>query len=112
VRHSKGVALLDQVAGVGAVHVVHRYPEPAVELATVVHPDDVGMPQRRGELGLARESGAELVVVRGIHGQDLEGIQSRQPRMLGEIDLSHSASAEQPLNGEAGENVTVVERHA
>jgi hypothetical protein len=69
------------------------------------------MPQRGGELGLASEPGPKLLVVRRGHGQYLESVETGQTRMLGEIDLSHASNAEQPLNGEAGENVTVVERH-
>jgi hypothetical protein len=76
-----------------------------------MHPDDVGMPQRGGELGLTGEPGPELLVVRRIHRQDLESVKTRQAGMLGEIDLSHASNPEQPLNVKAGENVTVVERH-
>ena len=42
---SRRVLFAQQRRGVGAVDVVHRDPQLAVELAAVVHPDDVRMPQ-------------------------------------------------------------------
>jgi hypothetical protein len=36
---------------------------------------------------------------------------TRQARMLGEVNLTHTTSAEQALNNVASEDVTVVERH-
>lgn len=98
--------LLDQVLGVGALDVVHRDPQPAVELAPVVHADDVRMPQRCGQLRLAVEPGAELLIARGAHREDLECIQTGKARMLGQVDLAHATGAQEPLNGVPGKDVT------
>ena len=109
--HPRRVALLEQVAGVGAVDEVHRDPQAAVELAPVVHTHEVWMPQSRCQLSLADEPCPEFLIVGGVGGQDLECIQTGQAGMLDEINLTHPTGAEEPLNGVTGENVTVVERH-
>jgi NAD(P)H-dependent flavin oxidoreductase YrpB (nitropropane dioxygenase family) len=63
-RHPARVAIAHQVGGVGAVDVVHGDPQLAVNLATVVHADNVGMPQCRGQVGLALESGTVIGIRR------------------------------------------------
>ena len=60
--HPLAVALLDQVRRVGALDVVHRDPQLALELAAVVHRDDVRMPQRGGQVGFPVESLPEFAV--------------------------------------------------
>src|ERR1700754_1195076 len=109
--HAARVLLSDQMSRVSAIHVVHRDPEPAVELATIENANDMWVPQRRGQFGLAVESRPEFVVVRRGRRQDLERVLPRQPRVLGEVDLTHTTGSEQPLNDVASENLTVVERH-
>jgi hypothetical protein len=63
--HAAAVPLANQPTCVGAIDVVHRDPEPAVELATIENANNMGMPQGRGQFGLAGESRPELVVGRG-----------------------------------------------
>ena len=63
-RHAARVALPNQSTCVSAVHVVHRDPEPAVELTTIENADDMGVPQRRCQFGLANESRPKLLVGR------------------------------------------------
>ncbi|OMC46024.1 hypothetical protein A5745_13630 [Mycobacterium sp. IS-2888] len=60
--HAARVPLPNQSTCVGAVHVVHRDPEPAVELTTIENADDMWVPQRRSQFGLAIESRAKLLV--------------------------------------------------
>ena len=62
--HAARVALPNQLTCVGAVHVVHRDPEPAVELTTIENADDMWVPQRRCQFGFAIESRPKLVVGR------------------------------------------------
>ena len=62
--HAIGIALAQQPARVGALYVVHRNPDLALEFATVVHTDDVGMPQRGDDIGLAVEPLPILIVRR------------------------------------------------
>ena len=107
-RHAARVALSNQSTCVSAIHVVHRDPEPAVELTAIENADDMWVPQRRGQFGLANESRPKLLVGRWAQGQDLERVLTRQTRMLGEVNLAHTTSAEQPLNHVAGEDLTVV----
>ena len=63
-RHAARVALSNQSTRVGAVHVVHRDPEPAVELTAIENADDVWVPQRRRQFSLANESRPKLLVGR------------------------------------------------
>ncbi|MDT5085248.1 MAG: hypothetical protein QOH54_2536 [Mycobacterium sp.] len=44
--HARWIAFPDEAGGIGAVHVVHRDPDLSVELAAIVDPHDVWMPQR------------------------------------------------------------------
>src|ERR1700739_2224974 len=96
--HAARATLSNQSTSVSAVHVVHRDPEPAVELTTIENADDMWVPQRRCQFGFANESCAELLVGGGGQGQDLQGVVTRQTRMLGEVNLTHTASAEQALD--------------
>ena len=109
--HPVRVALPQQPRRVGAVDIVHRDPELALEVAAIVHTDDVRMPQRGRDVGLAVEPLAILVVRRHRRGQYLERIAPRQPRMLGQIDLTHAAGAEHPDDGVPGERRTIGQRH-
>jgi hypothetical protein len=53
--HAGGIAS-EQPGSVDALDVVHRDPERAVVFAPVVHADDMGRPQRGGEVGFAGEA--------------------------------------------------------
>ena len=92
--HSARVGLFDQPACVDAIHVVHRDPQPALVLTTIENADDMWVSERRGRFGLSNEPRAELRVRRRGGGQDLERVVTRQPRMLGEVDLTHPSGAE------------------
>ena len=63
-RHATWVAVSNQSTCVSAVHVVHRDPELAVVLATIENADDMWMPERSGQFGLANESRPKLLVGR------------------------------------------------
>ena len=102
-RHPVGITVVQQAAGVGAVDVVHGDPQLAVGLAPVVHADDVRMPQRRSDVGLAVEPLAVLGVRRHLGPQHLQRVVAGQARMLDEVDLTHAARAEAPDDGVAGE---------
>jgi hypothetical protein len=60
--HAVRVALPNQSTCVSAVHIVHRDPEPAVELTTIENADDMWVPQRRCQFGFANESRTKLLV--------------------------------------------------
>src|ERR1700751_5221769 len=60
--HAARVVLPNQSTCVSAVYVVHRDPEPAVELTTIENADDMGVPQCRSQFGFAIESCAKLLV--------------------------------------------------
>jgi hypothetical protein len=59
---SKMLAGLTLRCCVDALDVVHCDPQVAIELAAIMHPDDVRVPQRRGEIRFAVESLAEVAV--------------------------------------------------
>jgi hypothetical protein len=80
----------------------------AVVFASVVDAHDVRMPQVGCQVGLAVESGAVLRVGRHVCREHLQRIATRQPRMLGQIDLAHASRAEQAHDSETGENRTVI----
>ena len=104
--HAVRVAVAKQFARVRAVHVVHRDPDLAVHVAAVVYPDDVRVPQRRGDVGFAVEPLPVLVVGADVAGQHLEGIAAGQTWVLGEVDLAHASGAEKPHDGVAREGLT------
>ena len=103
VGHAAMEAVPHQPGGVGALDVVHRDPQVTVELAAVVHRDDVRMPQRGGQIGFAIESFAEFLVGRRPFAQDLQRVTARQPGMLGEVNVGHPAGPQWPQDGVAGE---------
>jgi hypothetical protein len=109
--HAVRVAVLEHLRGVGAVDVVHRDPQPAFELTAIVQAHDVGMPQRRGELGFPVEPDTEFGAGRDGLPKYLQGIEPRQARVLDEIDLAHSPRAEQAPDGVPGERCSVLQRH-
>lgn len=62
--HTARETLANQSTCVSAIHVVHRDPEPAVELTAIENSDDMRVPQRRRQFGLANESRSKLLVGR------------------------------------------------
>ena len=95
-RHARGITLPDQPPGVGAVDEVHRDPQLAVDLAAVVHADDVRVEEGRREVRLAVEALTELRIRRDLGGQDLHRVAARQSGVLGQIDLTHSPRPQRP----------------
>jgi hypothetical protein len=61
-RHPSWVAITNELCSIGAVDVVHRYPQLIVVLASVMHPNDVRMEQRRRQVCFPEESLTELDV--------------------------------------------------
>ena len=110
-RHAERIALSNQSTCVSTVYVFHRDPEPTVGLTAIENPNDMGVPERRGQFGLANESRPKLLVGRRGRRQDLQRVLTRQPRMLDEVNLTHPTGAEQPLDHVAGEFLTGVQRH-
>lgn len=109
-RHALGVALLDQPRRIGALDIVHRDPQMPVEGAAVVDADDVGMPQRRREIGLPIEPFAELGIGRHRLGEDFDHVAARQPGMQRQVDLGHATGAQLPQDRVAGERRTIPHR--
>ncbi len=80
--HSSGISVGEKSRRVLTVDKVHGDPQMALGLPPVVHADDVRMPKRGRQVGLAIESAAVLRVGGHVCGEDLEGIPTRQARML------------------------------
>ena len=98
-RHPGRVAVFDQLCGVGAVDVVHGDPELTIELAAIMHRDDVRVPQRGGQVGFALKPLTEVAVRCYRFGEDFQSIVAWQPGMLSEIDLGHPARTQRPQDG-------------
>ena len=111
-RHAVRVLLLQQARRIGALDVVHRDPQLALELAAVVDADDVRVPQRRGDVGLAVEPLAVLRVVGERGRQHLERVITRQSWVLGQIDLAHPPGTQVPQDRVARETLAIGQRHA
>src|SRR3954452_14478621 len=109
--HPVWIALPQQARRVGAVHIIHRDPQLAIEVATIVHADDMWMPQRGRDVGFAVEPLPILAVRRHRLGQYLQRVAAGQPRMLGQIDLTHATRAEHPHDGVTSEGRTIGQRH-
>ena len=110
-RHAVGVALGEQPRRVGALDVVHRQPQPAVEVPAVVDRHDVRMPQRGRDIGLPVEPLPVLGVSADRGREHLERIVSGQPWMACQIHLTHAPRAQQPHDGVARDHVPVGQRH-
>ena len=102
---------MHQLGCVGAVDVVHRDPQLAVVFTPVMDADDVGMAQSCGQVGFADEPLPERGVAGDVGAKNLEGILAGQAGMLDQVDLAHSAGAEQPQNPVSGERLTDPQRH-
>ena len=79
--------------------------------ASVVDADDVGMAQSCGQVGFADEPLPERGVAGDVGAKHLEGILAGQAGMLDQVDLAHSAGAEQPQNPVSGEGLPNPQRH-
>jgi hypothetical protein len=66
----------------------------AALLADVVNRADVGMVESRGRLRFPLETGEGLRVSSHLIGQELQGHEAMQSRVLGLIDHTHAATAE------------------
>src|SRR5713101_1012562 len=77
-----------------AIQEFHGYEGTAVLLANVVNRADVGMVQCGCGLGFALKTGECLRVTGNLLGQELEGDEAMQPRILGLVDNTHTASAQ------------------
>ena len=88
--HACRIFLFQQVGSVGAVDVVHRDPQLTVVFASVVDPDDVGMAQSGGQVGLADEPLPERGVAGYVRAEDLQGLLAGQAGMLDQVDLAHT----------------------
>jgi hypothetical protein len=88
---------LDQIGDVDAVDVAPVDEQASIEVTEPVNGNDVRVAQAGGQLRFPLEAGAELVIIRQLSGQPLEG---DDPIVLGVEStehLTHSAAAEQCL---------------
>jgi hypothetical protein len=97
--HPGRVAVFDQLRGVGAVDVVHGDPELTIELAAIMHRDDVRVPQRSGQVGFALKPLTKVAVRCYRFGEDFQSILARQPGMPSKVDLGHPAGTQRPHDG-------------
>ena len=108
--HSNPAGAAAQQSGcVGAVDKVHRDPQVTVELTTIMHAHNVGMPQTRGDVSLAAKPIGKVAVTSKRCRQNFDRVHPRQTRMLGEIDLAHPPSAQKPDDAVPGEHLPAVQ---
>ena len=97
VRRHRAVAP-QQRAEVEAVDEAHLQEEPAVQLAVVVHGDDVRLAQLRHDLRLAAEPRAVLGVARQVCRQQLQGHEAIVlAGVAGPVDLAHPATTQEAV---------------
>jgi hypothetical protein len=89
---------LQDLGEVTTLDVFHREPEPSVVLAAVVHADDRLVLHLTREVGFRAEALPVDLVTREALGHQLERVGTRQPRMASQVDLSHAALADAPLD--------------
>src|SRR5216683_591699 len=75
-----------------AIQEFHGYEGTAVLLANVVNRADVGMVQCGCGLGFALKTGECLRVTGNLLGQELEGDEAMQPRVLSLVNHTHPAT--------------------
>ena len=97
---------LQQGRQVGALHVLHREVERALDFAQVVDADHVGMGHLARQLQLTLEAILELPELRtrggGVDANQLERDRRAERFVPGLVDRGHAAGAEQPDDGVAG----------
>jgi hypothetical protein len=76
-RHSIGISIAQQPSRVEPVDEVHRNPQLAVVLPTIVHTDYVGMPECRSEIGFPVEAGPIFGVGRPVVRKQLLSVATR-----------------------------------
>ena len=83
-----------QIPDGGAVDVLHRDEQVPVDLADVVHRDDVGMSQVGDRPRFAEKPFAKLAVLTKVGFEDLDRDGPVELRVAGEIDRRHPAEAD------------------
>ena len=91
---------------VAPVDVAHRDEQAPVGLARLVDRDDVRVVEARREPRLPEEPLAELLVVGEARAQQLQGDGALEPRIERAVDLAHAATADEPLDRVAGDELT------
>jgi len=105
IRHASRVSLSQKAGRVETVDEVHGDPQLAVFFSTVVHSDDVGMPERRSEIGFPVEAGPIFGVGRPIMWEQLQRITARKPWVLCELDLAHPPGPQQANDSVPGKSL-------
>jgi hypothetical protein len=87
--------LLEQPGQVLAIDVLHREERLAVVLGDVEHVADMGVRDLPGDAHFLVEAGQAVGVVGQAFGQELEGHGLPQLQVVGTVDFSHTALAQQ-----------------
>jgi hypothetical protein len=96
------LVLAHKLSQVRTFHVVHGDEENAVRVAGAVDGDDVRMVERSSESRLPQEALAEPLVLRKVPGERLESNLAAELDLLRQIDLTHPAAGEQPIESVTG----------
>jgi len=96
VRRQPLRVFLQEPAEVGPFHVMHGDEEHALHIPGAVDRDDVGMIERGRQTRFAQEALAKSLVVGELARKQLDRDRPSEVELLGEVDLPHPASSEQP----------------
>ncbi len=88
---------------VRALDVAHREEEQAVLVSRLVDRDDVRVVERGGDPRLAQEALAEALVLGELGGDDLERDLAAEALLLGAVDRTHPATADERFDSVAGD---------
>jgi hypothetical protein len=92
--HAERVPVPHQPSGVRALDVIHRDPELAVVLSSIMDGDDMRMPEGSGEVGFASETSPVVRIGADVGREDFQGLPLGQPGMPDEVNLAHPPSAQ------------------
>lgn len=110
-RQDRGKPIAHQLPDIDALDVVHRDPQPAVQLTVGANLHDVRVIEPGRDRAVALESPAECVIRRPRLRKDLEHLPARKAGFANQIALTGRVRAQPANHGVAGIDRTVVQRH-
>ena len=105
------MALAQQFGCVGAVDVLRRKPQLALELAAVGEPRDVRVPERRRQVGLLVEPRAVVQIDRGLGRNQMKNLLARKPWVLGHVELTELLVSKLPHDAKSSGRRSNDQRH-
>jgi len=111
-RHPMRIAVSEQLRRVGTVDVIHRNPQLAVLLTSVVDSNDVRVPKGRGDIGFAGKALTVFTISTDRGRKHFQRFEPWQPRVLGKVHLPHPTRPQQANDPVASEYFPLSDRHS